>query len=449
MKNETETEKQFKRRGKKKKKKWLIFFSIGLLIVVIVALNLMRPTNPDDIKGDTVKVEYGGVLDRLTETGSIELVRSVDVKSKISGKIKEIFVEEGQEVKANQLLAIVEPDPNQALMLYGKRAAVDRAEIDYLEREKELKRKRALFDKNLISRQELEQIENMFRLSFNAFEQAKLEQEILEMEMAEGSKGAIENIDSGNVTQLDDYRIIAPISGIVIAREVEVGEMVVTGISSYMVGSTVFQIGDPSEMIVKSSISEIDLGQLMVGQDVRIVSDSYPDKVYSGKVKNIAPVGKIQQGSSIVTFDVEIEILDPDARLRQGMSCDIDIIFDTRENVLVLPVEAVHEVMVKDAEGEETSVVDYLVAYKWSEEEYEEPVVNFENEEVVEYDNPYLKVESRTSITNEEATYDNPVFENNKEEKEQEKNMENKVRIYTDLHDHINDFASNNKINIL
>lgn len=66
-----------------------------------------------------------------------------------------------------------------------------------------------------------------------------------------------------------------------------------------------------------------------------------------------------------------------------------------------------------------------------------------------EYDNPYLKVESRSSITSEEATYDNGVFENNKEENEEEKNMENKVRRYTDLHDHINDFASNNKINIL
>jgi len=372
MSNETTTDTRTEKRRKKRKKKRLIFFSIVVLIVVIVVLNLNRKPNPDDIKGSTAKVEFGGVLDRLTEMGTIELVRSIDVKSKISGKIKEILVKEGQEVRANQLLAIVEPDPNQALMLYGKRAAVDRAEIEYFEKEKELKRTLALFEKSLISRQELEKIENLFRLSSNAFKQAELEQEILEKEMTETSTGSIENINSGKVAQLDDYRIVAPISGIIIGSEVEVGEMVVTGISSYMVGTTVFQIGDPSEMIVKSSISEIDLGRLEIGQDVRIVSDSYPDDVYQGKVKNIAPVGIIKQGSSIVTFDVEIEILDPDARLRQGMSCDIDIISDTRENVLVLPVEAVHEVMVKDAEGEETSAVDYLVAYKWDEDEYRE-----------------------------------------------------------------------------
>ncbi len=372
MTNKMTNDKKPEKRGKRRKKKWLIFFCIAVLIIVIIVLNQIRPTNPDDIKGNTAKVEYGGVLDRLTETGTIELVRSVDVKSKISGKIKEILVKEGQEVRANQLLAIVEPDPNQALMLYGKRAAVDRAEIEYFEKEKELKRTLALFEKNLISRQELEKIQNLFRLSSNAFKQAELEQEILEKEMAAASAGSVENINSDKATQLDDYRIVAPISGIIIGSEVEVGEMVVTGISSYMVGTTVFQIGDPSEMIVKSSISEIDLGRLKIGQEVRIVSDSYPDEIYQGKVKNIAPVGIIKQGSSIVTFDVEIEILDPDVRLRQGMSCDIDIISDTRENVLVLPVEAVHEVMVKDAEGEDTSAVDYLVAYKWSEDEYQE-----------------------------------------------------------------------------
>jgi multidrug efflux pump subunit AcrA (membrane-fusion protein) len=73
-----------------------------------------------------------------------------------------------------------------------------------------------------------------------------------------------------------------------------------------------------------------------------------------------------------VTFEVEIEILDPDARLRQGMSCDIDIIMDIRENVLVLPVEAVHEVMRMDIEGVETSEIDHVLAYRWTGEDFEE-----------------------------------------------------------------------------
>jgi len=327
---------------------------------------------PDDMKGPTSKVEYGGVLDRLTETGTIELVRSIDVKSKISGKIKQILVEEGEIVRANQLLAIVEPDPNQALQLYGKRAAVERARIEYLEREKEWERNQSLFEKDLIARQELEKFENLYHIAHNAYKQAQLEQQILEMEMTEASPADTSDPDTSEIMQLDDFRIVAPISGLVIARNVEQGEMVVTGISSYMVGTTVFRIGDPSEMIVKSSISEVDLGRLREGLEVLIVADSYPEDSYTGRVKSIAPVGLIKQGESIVTFEVEIEILDPDARLRQGMSCDIDIVMDRRENVLVLPVEAVHEVMRKDIEGEETSEVDHVLAYRWKGEDFEE-----------------------------------------------------------------------------
>ncbi|MGB2907324.1 MAG: efflux RND transporter periplasmic adaptor subunit [Candidatus Aminicenantaceae bacterium] len=363
---------QKKRRKKRRRRIILTILFLVVIAAVVIGVRMKGTMAPEDMKGPLSSVEYGGVLDRLTETGTIELVRSIEVKSKISGKIKQILVEEGEIVSANQLMAIVEPDPNQALQLYGKRAAVERARIEYLEREKEWERNQSLFEKDLIARQELEKFENLYRLAKNAFKQAQLEQQILEMEMTEATPADTSGLDTAEIMQLDDFRIVAPISGLVIARNVEQGEMVVTGISSYMVGTTVFQIGDPSEMIVKSSISEVDLGRLREGQEVLIVADSYPDDSYTGRVKSIAPVGLIKQGESIVTFEVEIEILDPDERLRQGMSCDIDIVMDRRENVLVLPVEAVHEVMRKDIEGEETSEVDHVLAYRWKAEDFEE-----------------------------------------------------------------------------
>jgi len=363
------------KKKKRKKRRRRIIFAVVFLAVIAVAVigvRMNKQSTPEDMKGPISEVEIGGVLDRLTETGTIELVRSVEVKSKISGKIKRILVEEGETVRASQLMAIVEPDPNQILQLSGKRAAVERAHIEYLEREKEWERNQSLFEKKLIAKQELEKIENLYRIARNAYKQAQLEQRILEMEMSESSSQETADLDSTDIAQLDDFQIVAPIAGLVIARNAEVGEMVITGISSYMVGSTLFQIGDPSEMIVKSSISEVDMGRLREDQEVRIVADSYPDDSYTGRVKSIAPVGIIKQGESIVTFETEIEILDPDIRLRQGMSCDIDIIMDLRENVMVLPVEAVHEVMRKDIEGVETSEVDHVLAYRWAGEEYEE-----------------------------------------------------------------------------
>jgi HlyD family secretion protein len=363
-----------KRKRKKRRRRTLfILFFVLVMAAVVIGVRMNSQPNGGDLKGPSVKVEISGVLDRLTETGAIELVRSVEVKSKISGKIKNILVEEGDEVRANQLMAIVEPDPNQTLQLYGKRAMVERARIEYLEREKEWKRNESLYAQQLIAKQDLERFENLYRIAFNAYKQAQLEQQILEREMQDASaKTSSTGEETGEMTELDDFRIVAPISGLVIARDVEVGEMVVTGISSYMVGTTVFQIGDPSEMIVKSSISEVDVGRLKEGQEVKIVADSYPNDTFRGEVKSIAPVGKINQGDSIVTFEVEIEILNPDARLRQGMSCDIDIIMDRRENVPVLPVEAVYEVMRTDIEGVQTSEVDHVLAYRWNGTEYEE-----------------------------------------------------------------------------
>jgi HlyD family secretion protein len=363
------------KKKKRKKRRRRIIFTVVLLAVIAVAaigVRMNMQVTPEDMKGPISKVEKGGVLDQLTETGTIELVRSIEVKSKISGKIKQILVEEGEMVRANQVLAILEPDPNQALQLYGKRAAVERARIEYLEREKEWERNQSLFEKNLIARQELERIDNLYHLAQNAYKQAQLEQQILEMEMSEASPGDTVDLDTAEITQLDDFRIVAPIAGLVIARNVEQGEMVITGTSSYMVGTTVYQIGDPSEMIVKSSISEVDMGRLREDQEVRIVADSYPEDTYTGRVKSIAPVGQIKQGESIVTFEVEIEILDPDIRLRQGMSCDIDIIMDRREDVLVLPVEAVYEVMRKDIEGEDTTEIDHVLSYRWTGGEFEE-----------------------------------------------------------------------------
>ena len=148
-------------------------------------------------------------------------------------------------------------------------------------------------------------------------------------------------------------RVLAPIDGIVIRRDVEVGEVVASGLSSYSGGTVLFEIGDPSQMIVRGDIAEIDIGRVQVGQDVNIVVDAYPDTTYRGRVRWIAPVGQQKQGSTIVTFDTEIEITDNAPRLRQGMSCDIDILFARRDSAVYLPVERALEVFDdEDKEGE-------------------------------------------------------------------------------------------------
>ena len=96
-------------------------------------------------------------------------------------------------------------------------------------------------------------------------------------------------------------------------------------------------------MIIKANISEVDIGKVIVGADVRIKLDAYPDTSFAGSIRHISPVGSLQQGRNVVTFNTEVEIIDKDPHLKPGMSCDVDVILAQADSVLYLPIEAVYE----------------------------------------------------------------------------------------------------------
>ncbi len=335
-----------------RKRKLLVGVAGVILISGVVALNLLRQ-NPEKARGDaveTVRVQRGRVVEQLKETGRIEFVRTVEVKSTVSGEIVQLLAEPGDPVKAEATLAVIRPDPNQTLQLYNKRAAVARARIDLDQSRKALNRKEKLHQSNLVSQEALERARDKLEKLRNTYRLALLELETLE------TRGNIRRQDrstSKSDGRLDDVRILCPASGIVIARPVEVGEVVVSGIVSTVTGTSMFLIGDPSQMMINADISEVDVGRLKPGLPVRIIVDAYPDTTYQGEVHRIAPVGRIRQGGNIVTFNTEILILNTDPRLRQGMSCDIDIIFSERDSTLYVPAEAAYEDY-----GEETGTGD-------------------------------------------------------------------------------------------
>lgn len=313
----------------------------GLIIVAaMVVLNLQKEGKSESSTQDaeTLPVRRGAVIEQLKETGRIEFVRTVEVKSTVSGEIVHLFAEAGDAVSEGDMLAIIRPDPNQTLQLYNKRAAVERARIDLDRVRKDLARKEALKKRNLIAEEEIERIRDQFEKALNAYQLAQLELETLvKRSNIQQSKGC------SSSEQLDNVRVLSPTSGIVIARPVEIGEVVVSGILSTVTGTKLFEIGDPSLMMVKAYISEVDVGRLAPGQAVHIIADAYPDTTYRGEVHRIAPVGQIRPGNNIVSFETEIRILDREPRLRQGMSCDVDIVFARRDSALFLPLEAVYE----------------------------------------------------------------------------------------------------------
>ena len=327
--------------------KVLVFLLLAGSVGAAVYFNLRREEAEETYP--TAVVERGAVVDKLAETGRIELVRTVEVKSTIAGEIRDLPIEAGAWVETGELMAIIEPDPNQSLQLYQKRSSVEQGKIDLAEQERNFERQKALFDSKMIPAKQFEEAEVRLTRVRTGLRLAQLELDMLE------AKANLQRTQlSEDQVALDEVRVLAPIDGIVIRRNVEIGEVVASGLSSYSGGTVLFQIGDPSQLIVRGDIAEIDIGRVEVGQDVEIIVDAYPDTTYRGGVRWIAPVGQQKQGSTIVTFDTEIEITDHAPRLRQGMSCDIDILFARRDSVVYLPVERVLEVF-DDEDGEQTN----------------------------------------------------------------------------------------------
>ena len=322
--------------GKRKSRRWKKTLIIGFVVVVVVGfigMKLKNRTSVPDIP--TTRIKIGIVEEKLTETGNIELLRTVEVKSKIAGTVQSILVKEGDQVEKNQELCIIDPDPTQTLLLLQKRSAAARTMINLDQAQKERERKRELAKTALISMKELEDAENAFLMAENAYKLASQELLIMEREIETTGVGADERIVCS--------KIRAPYDGYITQRYIEEGSVVTSGISSVVSGTNIFQIGDPSTKIIKANISEVDIGKVEVGCDVRIKLDAYPDTSFAGKIRHISPVGTLQQGRNVVTFKTEVEIIDKDSRLKPGMSCDVDVIITYMDDVFYLPVESVYE----------------------------------------------------------------------------------------------------------
>jgi len=129
--------------------KLLVFVVLAASIGGFSWLALKKEDPPETFA--VLEVGRGNLVDKLADTGTIELVRTVEVKSTIAGEVRQLPVEAGDHVLAGQLLAVIEPDPNQSLQLYQKRSAVERGKLSVQEQERDLARQKSLFDSKMLS----------------------------------------------------------------------------------------------------------------------------------------------------------------------------------------------------------------------------------------------------------------------------------------------------------
>lgn len=308
---------------------------LGVLAVALLGgLAALRPKGkPADEKDQvrTVKAEVGDVQVRVTEVGSVEPLVKVDVKSALSGKVVELLVREGDAVRRGQVLARVEPDVNQARDLAQVKNSVSEAEIALGEARATHERNRGLLGQGLLSAQAGLESETRFRQAKANYDAAMEKYRIVEesgVPIAMASAGTAQWL---NVT--------SPMDGVVIRRPVELGDTVMSGVSSFNAGTVLMTVADVDTMIIEAGINEVDIGKVRLGQPVRLSLDAYPKVKFAGKIQRIAPAARLEE--RVKVFDVEIAIDRQGAELRTGMTANIDIAGDRREQVLTVPVEAI------------------------------------------------------------------------------------------------------------
>jgi len=275
-----------------------------------------------------IQVYITNIIQTLDESGKVAPKKDVQIKSRISGRVTAIKVEEGDYVKKGQIIAIIKPDLSQAKIISAIMDKLNRSKIQLDNKQKNFDRKKELMEKGFISENEFDTAEDELFEAQMDYENALKEYKLFKEEI-----GGVKTISSDQ-----ELSIISPLNGVVLEQKVEEGE-IITGESSTRGGSVLFNIADVSRLIIKININEVDIYKISKGNKVDINIAANPNKKYTGIVKKIAPKASTVKGVEV--FPTEIEIIQKDKRLRPGMSATIRLYLKARENVLAVPVTAV------------------------------------------------------------------------------------------------------------
>ena len=277
----------------------------------------------------TAPVERGPIEATVTAMGSLNPVRTVEVGTYVSGRIERIDVDFNSRVTKGQVIAKIDPANYSVKVQQGRaktataRARVQRAVADLRLKEKQLQRHRALLEQTVVSRDE-------FDAAKSAYAQAQAQLGIEEAGLGQAEAELEEARVNLNYTD-----IVSPVDGTVLSRDVNVGQTVAASFRT----PTLFLIAhDLAEMQVNANVSESDIGSVREGQRASFEVDAYPDRVFGGDVTQVrnAPVS-IQ---NVVTYDVVIEVENPDLVLKPGMTARVTVTTDRREDALRIPLRA-------------------------------------------------------------------------------------------------------------
>lgn len=287
------------------------------LLAAMLAAGLAFSCTPKEsgMAYETVAVERGTLSNSVTATGTIEPITEVEVGTQVSGKITKLYADYNSIVKAGQLLAELDTVELRAT-LDSRTASLESARVKYEYQKKNYVRIKGLFEKGMVSQTDYEDAEYQYQTSKTDYDQAQSN-----MVQAE--------------TNLGYARIFSPIDGIVLSREVEVGQTVAASFET----PTLFTLAqDLRKMQVVADVDEADIGQVVEGQKVSFTVDAYPDDVFEGSVTQVRLQATTE--SNVVTYEVVIDAPNPDVKLKPGLTANVTIFTMQKPDVLVVPAKA-------------------------------------------------------------------------------------------------------------
>lgn len=348
--------------GQKKRRKRIIIISVIVVAFVVLIAGAIVAFSHGSSKIDPsklAKVEKGDLAKSVVATGKVEPITKVEVKSKASGIVKKLFVEYGDRVKKGQPLAQLDKieieagveqsrasmDAAQANLASSKadyeRAKVDAEGPDVPLLKRSYDRALQMQKDGVVSMSALDDAEKEYRLAVNKQNVARAQMLVLEARIAQARAQVAQ--DAANLKQLEEQLnytdIVSPIDGIILSRDVEMGDAV----SSILVlgsGATlVMTLGDTSQVYVKGKVDESDIGRVYLGQPARIKVESFKDKTFNGVVTKISPMGV--EKDNVTTFEVRVSIQNPGGELKAEMTANAEIILEEHKSVLQIPEGAI------------------------------------------------------------------------------------------------------------
>jgi HlyD family secretion protein len=321
---------------KKNRKKIIVLSVVGLLVIVFIVLAILGTKKEEIIIVQTEKVSRRNITQTVTATGKIDPEFKVVITPEVSGEIVYLPVKEGQRVRKGDLLLKIKQDQYLAQRdravanLQSAKASLAIQKIQLQKIESDYNRIQELFKKGLSSEAELEAVKaqnETARAQVLAAESA-----VQQMEAA--VKEANENLAKTVIT--------SPMDGIVSQLNVKLGERVLgTGFTQ---GSNLMTIADLSKMVAVVDVDENDVVLISIGDTAKVKVDAFPGKVFKGVVYEIGNTAKskgLGTQEEVVNFEIKIRILDSNVDLKPGMSCNAEIMTDTRTNVLAVPIQSV------------------------------------------------------------------------------------------------------------